>query len=433
MLVVMQAEASSTAIEAVCQRARDAGFEPTVYDGDPAVILVAGEHDVEAAVGLAALPGVARLAPPRQSEPPITSNLRIAGIRPLVPPAILVEQLPLSAEGAITVQRTRQEVSRILRREDDRLLVVVGPCSIHDPAAALAYARQLASLAQELADELCLVMRVYFEKPRTTVGWKGLINDPHRDGSYAVNEGLHLARQLLLEVVALGLPAGCEFLDPITPQFIADAVTWGAIGARTTESQVHRNLASGLSMPVGFKNGTGGDIQLAVDAMHAAAYPHQFMSVTEQGLAAIVVTRGNRDTHVILRGGRSGPNYDAASVQQTLAVLETGGLPPRVMIDASHGNSGKDFRRQPIVARAVGEQVGAGEAGIIGLMLESFLVDGRQELSDPTNLTVGQSITDACLGWEMTVPVLQELAAAVRTRRTRLAHWEERVPVAGSA
>jgi 3-deoxy-7-phosphoheptulonate synthase len=424
MLVVMQAESSPAEIEAVCHCARDAGFEPTVYDSEPAVILVAGEEDAEAAAPFAELPGVARIAHPRQSEPPVTSNLRIAGIRPLVPPAILVEQLPLPLESAVTVQRTRQEVSRLLGGVDDRLLVVVGPCSIHDPDAALAYARHLAPLAQELAGELRIVMRVYFEKPRTTVGWKGLINDPHRDESYAVNEGLHLARQLLLEVVALGLPAGCEFLDPITPQFLADAVTWGAIGARTTESQVHRNLASGLSMPVGFKNGTGGDIQLAVDAMHAAAYPHQFMSVTEEGLAAIVVTRGNRETHLILRGGRSGPNYDAASVQRTLAVLSAGGLPPRVMIDASHGNSGKDFRRQPLVASAVAEQVAAGEPGIIGVMLESFLVDGRQELSDPSRLTVGQSITDACLGWEMTVPVLQELAAAVRTRRTRLAHRE---------
>src|SRR5215212_901574 len=394
MLVVMHAESSPGEIDAVCQRAREAGCDATVYDVEPAVILVAGEPSTQAVEQFAGLPGVARIAHPRQSEPPITSNLRIAGIRPLVPPAILVEQLPLPAESAVTVQRTRQEVSRILGREDDRLLVVVGPCSIHDPDAALAYARHLAPLAQELGDELRLVMRVYFEKPRTTVGWKGLINDPHRDESYAVNEGLHLARQLLLEVVALGLPAGCEFLDPITPQFIADAVTWGAIGARTTESQVHRNLASGLSMPVGFKNGTGGDVQLAVDAMHAAAYPHQFMSVTEQGLAAIVVTRGNRETHVILRGGRSGPNYDAASVQQTLAVLETGGLPPRVMIDASHGNSGKDFRRQPLVARAIGEQVAAGNSGIIGVMLESFLVAGRQELSDRPTLTVGQSITD---------------------------------------
>ena len=325
MLVVMQSESSKAEIDAVCQRARDAGFETTVYDTEPGVIMVVGEHAAKAAELFADLPGVARIAHSRAPERPVTSNLRIAGIRPLVPPAILVERLPLPTEGAVTVHRTRQEVSRILSGEDDRLIVVVGPCSIHDPDAALDYARRLAPLAEELAGELRIVMRVYFEKPRTTVGWKGLVNDPHLDGSFAVNEGLHLARQLLLDVVALDLPAGCEFLDPITPQFIADAVTWGAIGARTTESQVHRNLASGLSMPVGFKNGTGGDIQLAIDAMHAAAYPHQFMSVTEQGLAAIVVTRGNRDTHVILRGGRSGPNYDAASVDGVLAVLSAGG------------------------------------------------------------------------------------------------------------
>jgi 3-deoxy-7-phosphoheptulonate synthase len=314
MLVEMQAASSRAEIDAVCVCAKEAGFEATVFETEPGVIVLAGEDTDGAAERIAALPGVARIAPARPLEPPVTSNLRVAGIRPLVPPAILVERLPLPAAGAATVQSTRQEVSRILSGVDDRLIVVAGPCSIHDADAALDYARKLAPLAVELAGELRIVMRVYFEKPRTTVGWKGLINDPHLDGSFAVNDGLHLARQLLLDVVALGLPAGCEFLDPITPQFIADAVTWGAIGARTTESQVHRNLASGLSMPVGFKNGTGGDVQMAVDAMHAAAYPHQFMSVTEQGVAAIVVTRGNRDTHVILRGGRSGPNYDAASV-----------------------------------------------------------------------------------------------------------------------
>jgi 3-deoxy-7-phosphoheptulonate synthase len=324
-------------------------------------------------------------------------------------------------------------VGRILDGADDRLLVVVGPCSIHDADAALGYARRLAPLGDELAGELRVVMRVYFEKPRTTVGWKGLINDPHLDGSFAVNDGLHLARRLLLDVVALGLPAGCEFLDPISPQFIADAVTWAAIGARTTESQVHRNLASGLSMPVGFKNGTGGDVQVAVDAMHAAAYPHQFMSVTEQGVAAIVVTRGNRDTHVILRGGHDGPNYDAASVRRALAAVRAGGLPPRVMVDASHGNSAKDFRRQPLVARAVAEQVAAGEPGIVGVMLESFLVDGRQELADRTRLTAGQSITDACMGWDMTVPLLRELASAARARRDLLGHRDRRPPSARSA
>jgi 3-deoxy-7-phosphoheptulonate synthase len=418
MLVFLQPGISPAAIEAVRRRAVDAGLEAAVIDDSgAAIILVSGDNAGETADEFAAMPGVNRVARSESSSPPVTSNLRIVGIRPLVSPAILVERLPLPAEGAVTVHRSRQEMGRILRGTDDRMIVVVGPCSIHDPAAALAYARRLAPLAEELAGDLRIVMRVYFEKPRTTVGWKGLINDPHLDGSFAVNEGLHLARQLLLDVIALGLPAGCEFLDPISPQFIADAVAWAAIGARTTESQVHRNLASGLSMPVGFKNGTGGDVQIAVDAMKAAAYPHQFMSVTEQGHAAIVVTRGNRDTHVILRGGHGGPNYDAESVRDALAALRAGGMPPRLMIDASHGNSGKDFRRQPIVVQAVAEQIATGEVGIIGMMLESFLVDGRQELTDRGSLTEGQSITDACMGWEMTVPVLRELAAAVRDRR----------------
>ncbi len=434
MLVVMQCGSSRAAVDAVRRRATEAGLETTIFDDtEPGIILVTGDNVADTAEQLAAMPGVARIARSHPTAPPATSNLRIGGIRPLVPPAILVEQLPLPAEGALTVHRTRHEVSRILNEADDRLLVVVGPCSIHDTDAALDYARRLKSLADELTGELRIVMRVYFEKPRTTVGWKGLINDPHLDGSFAVNEGLHLARRLLLDVIALGLPAGCEFLDPITPQFIADAVTWGAIGARTTESQVHRNLTSGLSMPVGFKNGTGGDVQMAVDAMNAAAYPHQFLSVTEQGLAAIVVTRGNRDTHVILRGGRNGPNYDAEGVQRTLAVLRAAHMPPRVMIDTSHGNSAKDYHRQPLVARVIAEQVAAGESGIIGVMLESFLLDGRQELTDRTRLTFGQSITDACMGWDMTVPVLRELASAVRARRDVLSREERPSAAARSA
>jgi 3-deoxy-7-phosphoheptulonate synthase len=420
VLVIMQPGVTPATIDAVIRHSEAAGYDATVFeDAQTGIIHVSGTTPAEFAQQLGALPGVARVVPSRASMPPVTSNLRIAGIRPLVPPQILMEELPLPAAGAVTVQRTRAEVSRILGGADDRLLVVVGPCSIHDPIAALEYARRLAPLAAELMGDLRIVMRVYFEKPRTTVGWKGLINDPHLDESFAVNEGLHLARRLLLDVVGLGLPAGCEFLDPITPQFIADAVTWSAIGARTTESQVHRNLASGLSMPVGFKNGTSGDVQVAIDAMHAAAYPHQFMSVTEQGVAAIVVTRGNRDTHLILRGGRSGPNYDAASVQQTLATLRAGGVPPRVMIDASHGNSNKDHRRQSIIAHAVAEQVAAGESAIIGVMLESFLMDGRQDLTDPDRLVFGQSITDACIGWDTTVPILRELASAVRRRRSR--------------
>jgi len=346
-----------------------------------------------------------------------TKDLRVENIRPLLPPAILLEELPVGEAAAQTISRGRQEVSGILWGEDDRLIVVVGPCSIHDPVAAMDYARRLRKLADELAADLRLVMRVYFEKPRTTVGWKGLINDPNLDGSFSINDGLRLGRRLLLDLAELGLPAGCEFLDPITPQFIADLVTWGAIGARTTESQVHRELASALSMPVGFKNGTDGGVQIAIDAVRAAAHPHRFLGVTEQGLAGIVSTRGNPDCHVILRGGATGTNYDAISVQKTLAALRDAGMPARLMIDASHGNSEKDYKRQPVVVREVAAQLAQGEAGISGMMMESFLVDGRQDLRDPTQLVYGQSITDACMGWETTVPVLQELAAGVRARR----------------
>ena len=295
--------------------------------------------------------------------------------------------------------------------------MIVGPCSIHDPAAGLEYGRRLRALADEHARDLCIVMRVYFEKPRTTVGWKGLINDPHLDGSFAINEGLRRARRVLLDLAELGLPAGCEFLDPISPQFTSDLVSWGAIGARTTESQVHRELASGLSMPVGFKNGTDGGVQIAIDAVRAAAHPHQFLGVTEQGLCAIVATRGNPDCHVILRGGASGPNYDAVSVQKTAAGLVDAGLAPRLMVDTSHGNSDKDYRRQPVAAHDLAEQVAHGENAIFGVMMESFLVDGRQDLKNPAALRYGQSITDACMGWEMTVPVLADLARAVHARR----------------
>ena len=346
-----------------------------------------------------------------------TSDLRIESIRPLIPPAILVEQLPLPDESARKVTQARRDLVQILNGKDDRLIVVVGPCSVHDPVAAFEYAQRLKGLADELKDDLYIVMRTYFEKPRTTIGWKGFINDPHLDGSFAVNQGLHLARRLLLDIVALGLPVGCEFLDPISPQFFADVVSWSAIGARTAESQVHRNLASGLSMPVGFKNGTGGGVQLAIDATRAALYPHSFLSVTEQGVAAIVTTRGNADCHVILRGGRTGPNYDAANVQKTLAQLAGSGLPARLMIDTSHGNSDKDYRRQAEVSKIVAEQIAGGDRGIIGLLMESFLVDGRQEMVAGADLVYGQSVTDACMGWEMTLPVLRDLAAAVRERR----------------
>jgi len=346
-----------------------------------------------------------------------TRDLRVENIRPLLPPAILLEELPVSEAAAQTVARGREEVAKILWGDDDRLIVIVGPCSIHDPQAAMDYARRLRALADETAADLRLVMRVYFEKPRTTVGWKGLINDPHLDNSFAINEGLRLGRRFLLDLAELGLPAGCEFLDPITPQFISDLVSWGAIGARTTESQVHRELASACSMPVGFKNGTDGGVQIAIDAVRAAAHPHRFLGVTEQGLAGIVATRGNPDCHVILRGGATGTNHDAISVQKTLSALRDAGVPARVMIDASHGNSEKDYKRQPLVVRDVAAQLGQGELGIVGMMMESFLVDGRQELRDRSSLAYGQSITDACMGWDMTVPVLKELAAGVRSRR----------------
>ena len=348
-----------------------------------------------------------------------TSNLRVESIRALTPPALLIEQLPLGDRGAATVSQAREQITRILDGQDDRLIIVVGPCSIHDPAAGLDFARRLKDLADQLAPELGVVMRVYFEKPRTTVGWKGLINDPHLNNSFDVNEGLYLARHLLLDLAELGLPSGCEFLDPISPQFFSDLVSWGAIGARTTESQVHRELASGLSMPVGFKNGTDGGVQIAVDAILAAAQPHHFLGVTEQGLAGIVSTKGNRDCHLILRGGTSGSNYDAESVDRALAALRAARLRPTVMIDTSHGNSGKDYRRQPAVAREIAAQVARGQTGISGVMLESFLVEGRQNLTEGAALVYGQSVTDACMSWETAEPVLRELAAAVRARRAQ--------------
>jgi 3-deoxy-7-phosphoheptulonate synthase len=351
--------------------------------------------------------------------PATTRDLRVDSIRPLVPPAILLEELPLTARGGVTVRQARIDVGRIIAGIDDRLAVVVGPCSIHDPQASYDYACRLKAVAGELAPDLCIVMRAYFEKPRTTVGWKGLINDPGLDDSFSINRGLRLARRFLLDLADIGLPAGCEFLDPISPQFMSDLVTWGAIGARTSESQVHRELASGLSMPVGFKNGTNADVQVAMDAVRAAAHPHRFLGVTEQGLAAIVATRGNPSCHVILRGGSGGPNYDATSVGATLAAMRTAGLAPRLMIDASHGNSGKDHRRQPLVVRDIAMQVAAGEPGIVGVMMESFLVDGRQEFRDHEQLVYGQSITDACIGWTTTAFLLSELAQSVRMRRCR--------------
>lgn len=346
-----------------------------------------------------------------------TDDLRIETLKPLIPPAILLEELPVSEKGAETVTRARDEITEILRGEDDRVLVVAGPCSIHDPIAGIEYAKRLQKVAEEFQRDLLVVMRVYFEKPRTTVGWKGLINDPELDGSFRINEGLRKARSFLLSLIELGLPIGTEFLDPITPQFLADLVSWGAIGARTTESQVHRELASGLSMPVGFKNGTNGTVQIAIDAIGAARHPHHFLSVTKQGGAAIVETRGNEDCHVILRGGSEGPNYSAEHVETLCAALEKAKLPQRVMVDCSHANSGKDPARQPEVAGDLAEQIAGGDTRLFGLMVESFLEAGRQDVTPGGELRYGQSITDACMSWEQSEPVFAQLAKAVATRR----------------
>ena len=342
---------------------------------------------------------------------------RIAQEVPLATPAAILEELPLVPDLAEVVVRGRSEIADILDRADDRLLVVVGPCSVHDPDAAVEYARRLSRSARELHDDLCVAMRVYFEKPRTTTGWKGMINDPHLDMSGDVNTGLRMARKLLLEVLELELYVGCEFLDPITPQYITDTVSWGAIGARTTESQIHRQLASGLSMPVGFKNRTDGNVDVAVDAVRAAAAPHAFAGIDESGTPAIMHTSGNEDCHIILRGGRGAPNYSSATVADALARLRAAGLRERLVIDASHDNSGKDHARQPLVVEDLAEQIGAGNDAVVGVMLESFLVAGRQELASGSSLTYGQSITDACMAWETTEEALDRLAAAVRARR----------------
>ncbi len=346
-----------------------------------------------------------------------TDDLRIDELRPLIPPAIVMEEIPTTDAQVSTIQAAREAAGRIIEGEDDRLLVVVGPCSVHDPQAGLEYARRLKNVADRLSADLHVIMRTYFEKPRTTVGWKGLINDPNLDGSFAINQGLRVARNFLRDVVDIGLPTGTEFLDPITPQFVADLIAWGAIGARTTESQVHRELASGLSMPVGFKNGTGGNIQIAVDAIRSAAHPHHFLSVTKQGLAAIVQTRGNQQCHVILRGGSGGPNFDADSVASTVEALKKSGVETGIMIDCSHANSQKNHDNQPKVAEAIGAQVRAGNHGVVGVMVESFLEPGRQDASPGKPLDFGKSITDACLGFDQTVPVLEGLADAVRARR----------------
>lgn len=352
--------------------------------------------------------------------PPHTDDLRIRKIEALQSPEQLITELPCDGIASDTVSDSRQALHRILHGQDDRLAVVIGPCSIHDPEAAMEYARRLQPLRDELGDALEIVMRVYFEKPRTTVGWKGLINDPDLDGSFNINKGLRQARGLLRDINRMGLPAGCEYLDTISPQYISDLVAWGAIGARTTESQIHREMASGLSCPVGFKNGTDGNIKIAADAVMAASHPHHFLAVTKEGSSAIAATAGNPDGHVILRGGKA-PNYDAASVDAASDVLVKAGLPARLMVDASHANSNKNPDNQPRVVDDVAVRIEAGETRIIGLMVESHLIGGRQDLVEGQPLRYGQSITDGCIGWEDSVAVLERLAQAVRVRRRGVA------------
>lgn len=347
----------------------------------------------------------------------ITEDLRIEKIEEAILPAELQEQLPITDSAAETTYRTRDQIRNILHGRDDRLLLIMGPCSIHDTEAAMEYAARLKPLAAAVKEDILLVMRVYFEKPRTTVGWKGLINDPNLDGSFAINRGLHLARRLLLDLNELGVSAAVEFLDIITPQYVSDLVSWGAIGARTTESQVHRELASGLSCPVGFKNATSGNVKIAVDAIGAANHPHVFLSATKAGQTAIFHTRGNEDCHLILRGGQGKPNYDAASVNEAAQTLQAAGQPARLMIDFSHANSRKQHERQLEVARDVAAQIAGGDVRIVGAMVESHLIAGNQKMVSGQPLVYGQSITDACLGWEHSEELVHTLAGAVRDRR----------------
>jgi 3-deoxy-7-phosphoheptulonate synthase len=349
-----------------------------------------------------------------------TSDLHIVETRPLVPPAVLHRELPISEQAARTVQQARERIKAILHAGDHRQLVIVGPCSVHDVDAAKEYADAIAAVQRRHHDDLEVVMRVYFEKPRTTVGWKGLINDPHLDGSYDINTGLRRARDLLLHLAGLGLPAATELLDPVVPQYTADLISWSAIGARTTESQTHREMASGLSMPIGFKNGTDGSAMTAINAMEAAAKPHHFLGIDREGHAAIVSTTGNPDGHLVLRGGKGGTNYHAEAVEHAAAQLARDGLPARLMVDCSHGNSNKDYRRQGEVLRHVAEQVRSGSIHVMGVMLESHLVEGNQKIpSDLSQLTYGQSITDACIDLPTTLELLDHLAGAVRASRNR--------------
>jgi 3-deoxy-7-phosphoheptulonate synthase len=352
---------------------------------------------------------------------PVTDNLRIASIRAVATPAQVQAELPLNAAAAQTVETTRREIQDVLAGRDDRLLVIVGPCSIHDPQAALDYAARLKPLREQLSKQLLIVMRVYFEKPRTTVGWKGLINDPGLDDSFDIDRGLRVGRELLLTLNTQGMPAGVEFLDILTPQYLADLVSWGAIGARTTESQLHREMASGLSCPVGFKNGTDGSVKVAVDACVSAGNAHHFLSLTAEGQIAIFETRGNADTHVILRGGSTGTNFDAKSVDAACAAMTKAGVRPQVMIDFSHANSRKQHRLQIEAGREVGDQIAGGDSRITGVMIESHLVEGRQEIGPRDKMVYGQSVTDPCLAWDETADLLRQLAGDVAARQKRLA------------
>ena len=350
-----------------------------------------------------------------------TDDVRISGLHEVRPPEELHNEFPMTETASETVYLSRSAIHKILHGEDDRLIAIVGPCSVHDPSAAREYAGRLKPLIDSLSNELCIVMRVYFEKPRTTVGWKGLINDPDMDESFHINKGLSLARHLLLDLAEEGIPAGTEYLDLISPQYIADLISWGAIGARTTESQGHRELASGLSCPIGFKNSTDGGFKIAIDAVNAASRPHVFMSLTKKGHSAIFSTTGNNDCHIILRGGDGKPNYDSESIRYAAEQLQQNGLRPEIMVDCSHANSNKDYRRQADVCRDIARQLSAGETRIIGVMMESNLVEGRQDVIKGQKLTYGQSVTDACIAWETTEVLLQELAQAVKQRRKLVA------------
>ncbi|MBF4245357.1 3-deoxy-7-phosphoheptulonate synthase [Vibrio anguillarum] len=347
-----------------------------------------------------------------------TDDVKIKRVKELLPPVAVLEKFPATEVASSTTFQAREAIHNILQDKDDRLLVIIGPCSIHDPQAAVEYGKRLKVLRDELGDRLEIVMRVYFEKPRTTVGWKGLINDPYLNDTYKINDGLRMARKLLLDLTDMGMPTASEFLDMITPQYVADLISWGAIGARTTESQVHRELASGLSCPVGFKNGTDGNIKIASDAIRSASASHHFLSVTKYGHSAIIQTAGNPDCHIILRGGKE-PNYNAQHVAAIKQELEISGLPQKVMIDFSHANSSKQYQRQLVVSQDVSEQIASGEHAIFGVMIESHLVEGRQDLVDGCATTYGQSITDACIGWDDTEVVLRQLADAVEARRAR--------------